>query len=79
MHCTKRDIDVTILQLDKYLLQWMWCFMNIQCIFHLSLNIRGGYQKEIRTLDYDYHISEEDESRHYELVNQEAGELDMSG
>ncbi|RVW75763.1 Copia protein [Vitis vinifera] len=32
-----------------------------------------------RTLDYDYHISEEDESRQSELVNQEAGELDMSG
>ncbi|RVX09853.1 Retrovirus-related Pol polyprotein from transposon RE1 [Vitis vinifera] len=32
-----------------------------------------------RTLDYDYHISKEVESRQSELVNQEAGELDMSG
>ncbi|RVW13486.1 hypothetical protein CK203_095275 [Vitis vinifera] len=32
-----------------------------------------------RTLDYDYHISKEDESGQSELVNQEAGELDMSG
>ncbi|RVW43766.1 Retrovirus-related Pol polyprotein from transposon TNT 1-94 [Vitis vinifera] len=40
---------------------------------------RGKYQKKIQTLDYDYHISEEDESGQSELVNQEAGELDMSG
>ena len=79
MHCTKMDIDVTILQLDKCILQWMWCFMKIRCIFHLSLNIRGGYQKEIQTLDYDYHISEKNESGQSELVNQEAGKLDMSG
>ncbi|WKA10953.1 hypothetical protein VitviT2T_028493 [Vitis vinifera] len=39
---------------------------------------RGEYHKEIQTLDYDYHISEEDESKQSELVNQEAGELDMS-
>ncbi|RVX10062.1 Retrovirus-related Pol polyprotein from transposon RE1 [Vitis vinifera] len=32
----------------------------------------GEYQKEIQTLDYDYHISEEDESGQFELVNQEA-------
>ncbi|RVW69129.1 Retrovirus-related Pol polyprotein from transposon RE1 [Vitis vinifera] len=32
-----------------------------------------------RTLDYDYHIYEDDESGKSELVNQEAGELDMSG
>ncbi|KAL6350328.1 hypothetical protein AAG906_004277 [Vitis piasezkii] len=31
------------------------------------------------TLDYDYHISKENESGQSELVNQEAGELDMSG
>ncbi|RVW18138.1 hypothetical protein CK203_111890 [Vitis vinifera] len=52
----KKDIDVTILQLDKW-----------------------EYHKEIQTLDYDYHISEEDESGQSELVNQEVGELDMSG
>ncbi|RVW74757.1 Retrovirus-related Pol polyprotein from transposon RE1 [Vitis vinifera] len=40
---------------------------------------RGEYHKEIQTLDYDYHISEEDESGQSELVNQEVGELDMSG
>ncbi|RVW21769.1 hypothetical protein CK203_112856 [Vitis vinifera] len=53
--------------------------MKIRCIFILSLNFRGKYQKEIQTLDYDYHISEEDEYGQSELVNQEAGELDMSG
>ncbi|WKA08172.1 hypothetical protein VitviT2T_025916 [Vitis vinifera] len=41
--------------------------------------LEGEYHKEIQTLDYDYHISEEDESGQSELVNQEAGELDMSG
>ncbi|KAL6313769.1 hypothetical protein AAG906_010188 [Vitis piasezkii] len=61
----KRDIDVTILQLDKCILQWMW--------FEL-----GEYHKEIQTLDYDYHISRR-MNRTIELVNQEAGELDMSG
>ncbi|RVW41649.1 Retrovirus-related Pol polyprotein from transposon RE2 [Vitis vinifera] len=40
---------------------------------------RGEYHKEIQTLDYNYHISEEDEFGQSELVNQEAGELDMSG
>ncbi|RVW75761.1 hypothetical protein CK203_059877 [Vitis vinifera] len=34
--------------------------------------LEGEYHKEIQTLDYDYHISEEDESRQSELVNQEA-------
>ncbi|RVW13780.1 Retrovirus-related Pol polyprotein from transposon RE1 [Vitis vinifera] len=37
------------------------------------------YHQEIQTLDYDYHISKEDESGQSELVNQEVGELDMSG
>ncbi|RVW16197.1 Retrovirus-related Pol polyprotein from transposon RE1 [Vitis vinifera] len=37
------------------------------------------YQKEIQTLDYDYHVCEENEFGQFELVNQEAGELDMSG
>ncbi|RVX04165.1 Retrovirus-related Pol polyprotein from transposon TNT 1-94 [Vitis vinifera] len=36
-------------------------------------------QSGIQTLDYDYHIYEDDESGKSELVNQEAGELDMSG
>ena len=50
--------------------------MKIRCIFHLSLNFRvqGEYHKEIQTLDYDYHISGEDESGQSELVNQEVGE-----
>ncbi|RVW37258.1 Retrovirus-related Pol polyprotein from transposon RE1 [Vitis vinifera] len=43
------------------------------------LRTLGEYHKEIQTLDYDYHISKEDESGQSELVNQEAGELDMSG
>ncbi|RVX04774.1 Retrovirus-related Pol polyprotein from transposon TNT 1-94 [Vitis vinifera] len=34
---------------------------------------RGEYHKEIQTLDYDYHISKEDESGQSELVNQETG------
>ncbi|RVX15411.1 Retrovirus-related Pol polyprotein from transposon RE1 [Vitis vinifera] len=33
--------------------------------------LEGEYHKEIQTLDYDYHISEEDESGQSELVNQE--------
>ncbi|RVW82938.1 Retrovirus-related Pol polyprotein from transposon RE2 [Vitis vinifera] len=35
------------------------------------------YHKEIQTLDYDYHISEENESGQSELVNQEAGVLNL--
>ncbi|WJZ80412.1 hypothetical protein VitviT2T_000335 [Vitis vinifera] len=47
---------------------------------HMTFDSRQGkYHKEIQTLDYDYHISEENESRQFELVNQETGELDMSG
>ncbi|RVW75605.1 Retrovirus-related Pol polyprotein from transposon RE1 [Vitis vinifera] len=38
---------------------------------------RGEYHKEIQTLDYDYHISEENESGQSELVNQEAGVLNL--
>ena len=53
--------------------------MKIWCIFHLSLNFSGEYHKEIHTLDYDYHISEENEYGQSELVNQKAGEFDMSG
>ncbi|RVW49135.1 Retrovirus-related Pol polyprotein from transposon RE1 [Vitis vinifera] len=34
--------------------------------------LEGEYHKEIQTLDYDYHIYEEDESGKSELVNQEA-------
>ncbi|RVX03816.1 Retrovirus-related Pol polyprotein from transposon RE1 [Vitis vinifera] len=41
--------------------------------------LEGEYHKEIQTLDYDYHISGENESGQSELVNQEVGELDMSG
>ena len=47
--------------------------------FSSKSELQGEYHKEIQTLDYDYHISEEDESEKSELVNQEAGELDMSG
>ncbi|KAL6312763.1 hypothetical protein AAG906_020559 [Vitis piasezkii] len=45
----------------------------------LSSELQGEYHKEIQTLNYDCHIFEEDESRQSKLVNQEAGELDMSG
>ncbi|RVW67330.1 Retrovirus-related Pol polyprotein from transposon RE1 [Vitis vinifera] len=47
--------------------------------FSSESKLQGEYHKEIQTLDYDYHISEENESGQFELVNQEAGELDMSG
>ena len=47
--------------------------------FSSESELQGEYHKEIQTLDYDYHIYEEDESGQSELVNQEAGELDMSG
>ncbi|WKA03136.1 hypothetical protein VitviT2T_021265 [Vitis vinifera] len=47
--------------------------------FSSESELQGEYHKEIQTLDYDYHISEEDEFGQSELVNQEAGELDMSG
>ena len=61
-------------------------FITMDVVFHEDSmyfssepELQGEYHKEIQTLDYDYHISEEDESRQSELVNQEAGELDMSG
>ncbi|RVW83369.1 Retrovirus-related Pol polyprotein from transposon TNT 1-94 [Vitis vinifera] len=47
--------------------------------FSSESELQGEYHKEIQTLDYDYHISKENESGQSELVNQEAGELDMSG
>ncbi|RVW60836.1 Retrovirus-related Pol polyprotein from transposon TNT 1-94 [Vitis vinifera] len=46
--------------------------------FSSESELQGEYHKEIQTLDYDYHISQKDESKQSELVNQEAGELDMS-
>ena len=53
--------------------------MKIRCSFPSESELQGEYHKEIQTLDYDYHISKEDEFVQSELVNQEAGELDMSG
>ncbi|RVW37423.1 Retrovirus-related Pol polyprotein from transposon RE1 [Vitis vinifera] len=47
--------------------------------FSSESELQGKYHKEIQILDYDYHIFEENESGQSELVNQEAGELDMSG
>ncbi|WJZ84156.1 hypothetical protein VitviT2T_003776 [Vitis vinifera] len=47
--------------------------------FSSESELQGEYHKEIQTLDYDYHIFEEDEYGQSELVNQEVGELDMSG
>ena len=61
-------------------------FIIMDVVFHEDLmyfsfefELQGGYHKEIQTLDYDYHISKDDEFGQSELVNQEAGELDMSG
>ncbi|RVW27584.1 Retrovirus-related Pol polyprotein from transposon TNT 1-94 [Vitis vinifera] len=61
-------------------------FITMDVVFHEDLmyfsfesELQGEYHKEIQTLDYDYHISEEEESGQFELVNQEVGELDMSG
>ncbi|RVW18759.1 Retrovirus-related Pol polyprotein from transposon RE1 [Vitis vinifera] len=61
-------------------------FITMDVVFHedsmhfsFESKLQGEYQKEIQTLNYDYHISKEDESGQPELVNQEAGELDMSG
>ncbi|RVW98726.1 Retrovirus-related Pol polyprotein from transposon TNT 1-94 [Vitis vinifera] len=39
--------------------------------FSSESELKGEYHKEIQTLNYDYHISEEDESGQFELVNQE--------
>ena len=47
--------------------------------FSFESKLQEEYQKEIQTLDYDYHIYEDNEYGPSELVNQEAGELDMSG
>ncbi|RVW32997.1 Retrovirus-related Pol polyprotein from transposon RE2 [Vitis vinifera] len=46
--------------------------------FSSEFEFQGEYHKEIQTLDYNYHISKDDESGQSELMNQEAGELDMS-
>ena len=61
-------------------------FITMDVVFHedsmyssFESKLQGEYQKEIQTLDYDYHIYEEDESGQSKLVNQEVGELDMSG
>ncbi|RVX16933.1 Retrovirus-related Pol polyprotein from transposon RE1 [Vitis vinifera] len=39
--------------------------------FSSESELQGKYRKEIQTLDYDYHISEENESGQSKLVNQE--------
>ena len=61
-------------------------FITMDVVFHedsmyfsFESELQGEYQKEIQTLDYDYHISEDDESGQFELVNQETDKLDMSG
>ena len=60
-------------------------YITIDVVFHedsmyfsSESELQGEYHKEIQTLEYDYHISEENEFGQSELVNQEAGELDMS-
>ncbi|WKA11706.1 hypothetical protein VitviT2T_029179 [Vitis vinifera] len=45
--------------------------------FSSESELQEEYHKEIQTLDYDYHISEENESGQSELVNQEAGVLNL--
>ncbi|RVX16274.1 Retrovirus-related Pol polyprotein from transposon TNT 1-94 [Vitis vinifera] len=54
-------------------------FITMDVVFHedsiyfsFESELQGEYQKEIQTLDYNYHIFEEDESGQSELVNQEA-------
>ncbi|RVW53241.1 Retrovirus-related Pol polyprotein from transposon TNT 1-94 [Vitis vinifera] len=54
-------------------------FITMDVVFHedsvyfsSEFELQGEYHKEIQTLDYDYHIYEEDESGKSELVNQEA-------
>ena len=55
-------------------------FITMDVVFHEdSMYFSSKYHKEIQTLDYDYHIFEEDEFGQSKLVNQEAGELDMRG
>ena len=61
-------------------------YITMDAVFHEDLmhfssesKLQGECHKEIQTLNYDYHISEDDEFGQSELVNQEAGELDMSG
>ncbi|KAL6332326.1 hypothetical protein AAG906_004891 [Vitis piasezkii] len=61
-------------------------FITMDVVFHEDLmyfsfesKLQEEYQKEIQTLDYDCHISKEDEYGQSKLVNQEVGELDMSG
>ena len=51
-------------------------FITMDVVFHedsmyfsFEFELQREYHKEIQTFDYDYHIFEEDESRHSELVN----------
>ncbi|RVW13084.1 Retrovirus-related Pol polyprotein from transposon TNT 1-94 [Vitis vinifera] len=51
-------------------------FITMDVVFHedsmyfsSESELQGEYHKEIQTLDYDYHIFEDDESRQSELVN----------
>ena len=46
--------------------------------FSFESELQGEYHNEIQTLDYDCHISKEDEYGQSKLMNQEVGELDMS-
>ncbi|RVW77383.1 Retrovirus-related Pol polyprotein from transposon TNT 1-94 [Vitis vinifera] len=54
-------------------------YITIDVVFHedsmyfsSESELQGEYRKEIQTLDYDYHISEENEYGQSELVNQKA-------
>ena len=51
-------------------------FITMDVVFHedsmyfsFEFELQREYHKEIQTFDYDYHIFEEDESGHSELVN----------
>ncbi|RVW20273.1 Retrovirus-related Pol polyprotein from transposon RE1 [Vitis vinifera] len=71
------DNDMVMLDEDKDEVNLL--FQKFHKMIETQYNAKGEYHKEIQTLDYDYHIYEEDESGKSELVNQEADELDMSG
>ncbi|RVW45977.1 Retrovirus-related Pol polyprotein from transposon TNT 1-94 [Vitis vinifera] len=59
-------------------------YITIDVVFHedsmyfsSESELQGEYHKEIQTLDYDYHISKENEFGQSELVNQEAGVFNL--
>ena len=53
-------------------------FHEYTIYFSFKSELQREYHQEIQTLDYD-HISKEGESEQSEQVNQEMGELDLTG